>query len=89
MALMWTERMLLYREQFPKGSRVRIVDRRRLTDFQRTWKFHDPVSDDMLAFAGRTSIVVGVGFYHGGDVLYQLADVPGVWHEVCVEADQP
>ena len=25
-----------------------------------------------------------VGYYHGGDVLYELEGVPGVWHEVCL-----
>jgi hypothetical protein len=25
-----------------------------------------------------------VGFYHGGDVLYQLRGVPGTWHECCL-----
>ena len=25
-----------------------------------------------------------VGFYHGGDALYELEGVPGVWHEVCL-----
>ena len=24
--------------------------------------------------------------YHGGDVMYELADVPGIWHEVCLQA---
>jgi hypothetical protein len=27
---------------------------------------------------------VSVGFYHGGDVLYVLEGIPGVWHESCL-----
>jgi hypothetical protein len=25
-----------------------------------------------------------VAFYHGGDVLYTLDDIPGTWHEACM-----
>jgi hypothetical protein len=25
-----------------------------------------------------------VGFYHGGDVLYTLDGIPGLWHEQCL-----
>lgn len=31
-------------------------------------------------------MVEKVGFYHGGDPLYKLDGVPGVWHEECLEA---
>jgi hypothetical protein len=30
--------------------------------------------------------VKDVGFYHGGDELYQVAGIPGTWHEECLEA---
>ena len=30
-------------------------------------------------------IVTNVGFSHGGDVLYKLQRLPGIWHEECLE----
>ena len=77
--------MTPYCERFKKGSIVRVAPLDDLLEFQRTWRLHDPLSNDQLAFAGRLTTVVGVGFYHGGDVLYQLAEAPGVWHERCVQ----
>lgn len=74
-----------YKERFPKGSRVRVKARESLVAFQSTWRFHDPLSDEMLPFAGRTATVLSVGFYFGGDVLYQLDGIVGIWHEVCLE----
>jgi hypothetical protein len=29
--------------------------------------------------------VVDVGFYHGGDELYHVECMPGIWHESCLE----
>ena len=29
-------------------------------------------------------VVSSVGFYHGGDELYVIEGIPGVWHEVCL-----
>jgi len=74
-----------YTEQFPVGSSVRIADRKRLGEFRQTWHFHHPLGDDQLPFAGQRAVVRRVGFYHGGDVLYELSDVPGIWHEGCLE----
>jgi hypothetical protein len=73
-----------YREAFPVGSHVRIADLRELGEFRKSWKEHHPLEDGQLVFAGRTAIVASVGFYHGGDVLYELAGVPGQWHECCL-----
>jgi len=75
-----------YQEQFPVGSRVRVKARPFLEQFQREWKYHHPLSTDQVDAAGRTDTVKGVGFYHGGDVLYQLSQIPGTWHEVCLES---
>jgi hypothetical protein len=30
-----------------------------------------------------------VGFYHGGDELYELASVPGIWHEQNIHRATP
>ena len=70
-----------YVERFPVGALVRIVERDRLESFQATWHYHHPLNVDQLRFAGRLARVAQVGFYHGGDVLYELDGIPGIWHE--------
>jgi hypothetical protein len=58
----------------------------RLRAFARPdWKYHHPVSVEQLAFAGTQGCIRSVSFYHGGDVLYELVDGPGFWHEDCLE----
>lgn len=37
-----------------------------------------------MKFADKIAKVKSVGFYHGGDVLYELKGVPGIWHEQCL-----
>jgi hypothetical protein len=81
--------MTPYQEQFRKGTRVRIANRQVLENFQQTWKFHNPLADEQLQFADQPLTIASVGFYHGRDVLYQLVEVPGVWHECCIEAVDP
>ena len=73
-----------YQEQFPVGSRVRILDREPLARFAREWKYHNPLTPAQLEFAGTEGVVSDVAFYHGGDPLYSLAGLPGVWHEQCL-----
>jgi hypothetical protein len=79
-----TKGSVAYSEMFPAGSRVQICGRAELEYFEREWKLHNPLQVEQLGFADRISIVESVGFYHGGDALYQLRDVPGIWHEVCL-----
>lgn len=74
----------LYREKFPKGSKVKVADRAYLEEFLRTWKFHHKLDPDQLKFADKIAKMKSVGFYHGGDVLYELKGVPGIWHEQCL-----
>ena len=73
-----------YDEQFPVGTRVQIVSRERLEEFKRAWRYHHPLADEQLAFAGRQTTVREVAFYHGGDVLYSLDGIHGIWHEQCL-----
>ena len=73
-----------YNEQFPVGTRVQIVPQERLDEFKRSWRYHHPLTVEQLAFAGRPAVVRKVGFYHGGDVLYELEGIPGMWHEQCL-----
>lgn len=76
----------LYKEKFQKGSTVRIAQHAVLENFFKTWKLHNRLQSDQLNYAGRIAEVKTVGFYHGGDVLYELKGVPGIWHEQCLEA---
>lgn len=74
-----------YEAQFPIGTQVRIASRPILECFSKEWKYHDPLSPAQLGFAGMVAVVKHVAFYHGGDPLYQLEEVPGAWHEECLE----
>jgi hypothetical protein len=75
-----------YHEKFPAGTRVRIASREELERFRREWRLHNPLGPAQLDFADREATVAEVGFYHGGDVLYTLSGVPGVWHEHCLSS---
>jgi hypothetical protein len=76
--------MAPYQEAFLKGSRVRVASRPELEVFKRDWKFHNKLQDEQLECASQVFTVMNVFFYHGGDVLYELADAPGIWHEQCL-----
>ena len=73
-----------YKPDFEKGSKVVIRDAAFLKTFHRSWKLHDPLQREQLAFAGREAEVAAVGIYHGGDELYMLVGIPGIWHESCL-----
>ena len=79
----------IYNPRYPVGTRVRVADRARLERFQLEWRLHNPLADEQLAYASREASVAQIGFYHGGDPLYVLADVPGVWHEAMIALCQP
>lgn len=74
-----------YEAFFVVGALVRIADRQRLERFLKEWKFHNSLQPEQLEFAGKVAKVEKIGFYHGGDPLYVLESVPGVWHEECLE----
>jgi len=65
---------------------VAVAPRDELDEFRRTWQYHDPLMPEQLDYAGHVACVVAVGYYHGGDVLYKLDGVPGVWHEQLLRA---
>lgn len=77
----------LYQEEFPKGSKVKIVSRPALEHFLASWKYHSKLNPDQLKYADRVAEVESVSFYHGGDELYSLKGIPGIWHEQCLEHD--
>ena len=73
-----------YSAEFPEGSRVRIAEVLQLEEFRREWKYHHPIQIEQLQFAGAEAEVLKVMFYHGGDELNELSDIPGIWHEICL-----
>jgi hypothetical protein len=77
----------LYQELFPKGTTVRIANAQALREFRNSWKLHHPLTEEQLAFADHQATIKSVGFYHGGDVIYELTEAPGTWHEVCLRAN--
>jgi hypothetical protein len=73
-----------YNAEFSEGTIVRIADEGSLKQFLRDWRWHNPLTVEQLQFAGRPAKVRSIGFYHGGDELYELEGIPGVWHEECL-----
>jgi hypothetical protein len=71
--------------EFPKGTKVKIESRGVLEDFAKNWKQHSPLQANQLQFHDVEAVVEEVGFYHGGDELYKLSQVPGVWHGQCLK----
>ena len=58
-----------------------------LEEFLRTWKFHHKLQAEQLSYGGRIVKVRSSAMYHGGDVLYELEGVPGVWHEQLLQRE--
>jgi hypothetical protein len=76
-----------YKEKYPVGTKVRVDEVENLRAFKRDWKYHHPISGDQVRAAGVADKVKAVSFYHGGDVLYELEQTPGTWHEACLLPD--
>jgi hypothetical protein len=74
-----------YKATFPEGSRVRVISRAALERFAHDWKYHHKLLPEQMEFAGATATVKKVSFYHGGDQLYVLENLPGIWNEPCLE----
>jgi len=66
---------------FRAGASVRICGRPELDAFMKTWQYHHKLLPAQLEYAGRTATVKSTGIYHSGDVLYELEEIPGTWHE--------
>jgi predicted Rdx family selenoprotein len=78
-----------YGALYPVRSKVRIADRTELETFARDWKLHNPLTPEQISLAGQTTTVQSIGYYHGGDILYVLDGLPGVWHETCLAPPPP
>ena len=66
---------------FKEGEEVRIADRDALDEFTATWKFHHKLESAQLGYSSRIAKVTKVIMYHGGDILYELENVPSLWHQ--------
>ena len=80
------EIVTMYKPTFPVGSKVRIIPAHALAEFARHWTYHHRLQPEQIKYAGALVTVKDVSFYHGGDQLYVLEGVPGVWHEPCLTA---
>jgi hypothetical protein len=70
--------------EFEVGTEVRIADRAFLEEFLEAGQYHNELEPEQLEYAGRVANVKAVNFFHGGDEIYTLAGIPGVWHEECL-----
>lgn len=73
-----------YNAEFEIGDLVRIADLELLEDFAKTWKYHHKLELEQLKYNGRVAKVISASVYHGGDELYELEEIPGIWHEQCL-----
>ena len=72
--------------EFEAGSEVRIADRAFLEKFLEDGQYHNELEPEQLEYADRGAKVKSVEFFHGGDEIYTLEGIPGVWHEECLRA---
>jgi hypothetical protein len=76
----------LNKAEFEVGSEVRVADRAFLESVFEAGQYHNELEPEQLAYAGRVAKVKAVDFFHGGDEIYRLEGIPGVWHEECLSA---
>jgi hypothetical protein len=72
--------------EFEVGSEVRIADRAFLESFLEAGQYHNELEPEQLEYAGRIAKVKNLTFFTGGDEIYSLEGIPGVWHEECLSA---
>ena len=74
----------LNQADFEVGTDVRIADRAFLEQFLEAGQYHHELEPEQLEYADRVAKVGKVEFFHGGDEIYTLEGIPGVWHEECL-----
>ena len=72
--------------EFEVGAEVRVANRAFLEKFMEEGQYHNELEPEQLAYAGKVAKVKAVEFFHGGDEIYTLEGIPGVWHEECLAA---
>lgn len=75
-----------YEIEFPIGSKVKVAGRDVLENFLQTWQYHNKLEPQQVDYHDRVAMVEYAGVYHGGDELYRLEGIPGIWHEQCLSA---
>ncbi len=70
--------------EFPVGTTVKIANRKFLEDFLEAGQYHNELEPEQLDYADRKTTVAKVEFFTGGDEIYTLEGIPGVWHEECL-----
>ena len=70
--------------EFEVGSQVRIADRSFLESFLEAGQYHNELEPEQIEYADRVAKVKEVNFFTGGDEIYTLEEIPGVWHEECL-----
>jgi len=73
-----------YNAEFPVGSTVKIATRAFLEEFARTWAYHHKLQPEQIDYHDQVGRVERASVYHGGDELYELEGIPGIWHEQCL-----
>ena len=73
-----------YEAAFEVGQPVRIAAEADLRAFGVSWQYHHRLAPGQFPYAGAFALVSSVAFYHGGDPLYELDGIPGIWHEACL-----
>jgi hypothetical protein len=76
----------LNKVEFEVGTDVRIAGRAFLQEFLEAGQYHNELEPEQLEYADRIAKVKEVRFFHGGDEIYVLEGIPGVWHEECLTA---
>jgi hypothetical protein len=79
--------MPAYNARFARGTRVRVKARPAPDEFAKGWNWHHPLEHGQFAAAGKEFEIQSAVYYHGGDVLYVLSGVAGIWHEACLESE--
>ena len=72
--------------EFEVGTQVRVADRAFLESFLEEGQYHNELEPEQIEYAGRVAKVKKIEFFHGGDEIYTLDGIPGVWHEECLSA---
>ena len=74
-----------YKAEYSEGEKVKIAPRADLEHFLATWKFHNKLTREQLAYADYVAEVASIEFYHGGDELYRTQGSAGIWREAWLE----
>jgi hypothetical protein len=68
-------------DKFQVDETVQIACSETLNEFSRTWKLHHSLQSNQFQHAGQIARVKNSFMYHGGDILYELEGMPGLWHQ--------